>query len=182
MFVFSLRRSVPAIGLCTALFLAGCSASTDSNPMTAADAVTVSEQWVKAADTGMTAAFATLSNNSDTDVRLVAVTSPAATRMELHEIATGIDGTAVMREKADGVVVPAEGSHALVPGGDHLMLMGITAPLAAGTTATFTFTFADGSTTTVDAQVRDFAGNQENYEPADAHDAAPSSTPAGHGG
>lgn len=144
--------------------------------------MTVSDQWVKAADTGMTAAFATLSNDSDTDVRIVSATSPASVRMELHEIATSADGATVMREKQGGVVVPAQSSHALVPGGDHLMLMDLVAPLPAGAAATFTLTFEDRSTATFDAQVRDFAGNQENYEPSGEHDAAPATAPAGHGG
>ncbi|BAH51301.1 copper chaperone PCu(A)C [Rhodococcus opacus] len=175
-------RSLAAGGACAAVLLTGCSSSTDA-PATEADAITVSDQWVKAADTGMSAAFAQLTNTGDRDVRIVSVSSPASTRMELHEIATGADGATVMREKQGGVTIAANGTHALAPGEDHLMLMELTAPLTPGVTTTFTLTFEDGSTTDFDAQVRDFSGNQENYDPSGGHDSpAPAATAPGHGG
>lgn len=182
----SLSRSarLAAGAVCAGLLLAGCSTTPTGTPATEADAVTVSDQWGKAADTGMSAAFANITNTGDQEVRIVSVSSPASTRMELHEIATGADGATVMREKEGGVAIPANGTHALAPGGDHLMLMDLTAPLTPGVTTTFTLTFEDGSTTSFDAQVRDFSGNQENYDPSGGHDtAAPAAaTPAGHGG
>jgi copper(I)-binding protein len=180
---FTLRRL--AVGsACAAVLLTGCSSTTDDAPATEADAVTVSDQWVKAADTGMSAAFAQLTNSGGQDVRIVSVSSPASTRMELHEIAAGADGATVMREKQGGVTIAANGTHALAPGGDHLMLMDLTAPLTPGATTTFTLTFEDGSTADFDAQVRDFSGNQENYDPSGGHDAAPApaATAPGHGG
>lgn len=153
---------VAAAALCISAF-AAC--SDDNEPATQADAVTVSEQWVKAADSGMTAAFGELANTSDSDVRIVAVSSPVSGQMEIHEMATGDTGAMVMREKEGGLVIPAKGSHSLDPGGDHLMFMDITAPVTAGQTVDFTLTFDDGSTQEVQAQVRDFSGNQENYDP-----------------
>ncbi|MFD6062450.1 copper chaperone PCu(A)C [Rhodococcus wratislaviensis] len=182
---FTFRRTAVAGGVCAALLLAGCSSTTDDQAAaTEADTVTVSDQWVKAADTGMSAAFAQLSNTGDQDVRIVSVTSPASTRMELHEIATGADGATVMREKQGGITIAANGTHPLAPGGDHLMLMDLTAPLTPGVTTTFTLTFEDGSTTAFDAQVRDFSGNQENYDPTGGHDTTPAAaiTAPGHGG
>lgn len=181
---FTLRRTVAAGGVCTALLLAGCSSTTDDQAAaTEADSITVSDQWVKAADTGMSAAFAQLSNTADRQVRIVSVSSPASTRMELHEIATGDDGATVMREKQGGVTIPANSTHPLAPGGDHLMLMDLTAPLTPGATTTFTLTFEDGSTTAFDAQVRDFSGNQEKYDPSSGHDTTDAAATApGHGG
>ena len=43
---------------------------------------------------------------------------------------------------------------ALAPGGNHLMLIGLTAPLVAGETVPLTFQFASAPTITVQAQVR----------------------------
>ncbi|MFC9769012.1 copper chaperone PCu(A)C [Rhodococcus jostii] len=181
---FTLRHTVAAGGVCTALLLAGCSSTTDDQvTATEANQVAVSDQWVKAADTGMSAAFAHLSNTGDQQVRIVSVSSPASTRMELHEIAAGPDGATTMREKQGGVTVAAHGTHSLAPGGDHLMLMDLSAPLTPGATTTFTLTFEDGSTTSFDAPVRDFSGNKENYDPAGGRDTAGGGTtvPA-HGG
>lgn len=154
------------IAAATALFAtAFVACGDDEDPATQAESVTVSEQWVKAADSGMTAAFGELANTSNTDARLVAVSSPVTGEMEIHEMATGDTGAMVMREKEGGLVIPAKGSHSLEPGGDHLMFMDITAPVTAGQTVDFTLTFDDGSTQDVQAQVRDFSGNQENYDP-----------------
>ena len=77
-----------------ALGLAGC-ASTDTGTATAteADSVTITDAWVKAADSGMTAAFGELENTGDTDAAIVSVTSDASTTLELHEVVDdGSDG------------------------------------------------------------------------------------------
>lgn len=79
-----------------------------------------------------------------------------------------------MRPKDDGLTVPAEGSHQLVPGGDHLMLIDITEPLQPGADVDLTVAFEDGSALPVTAQVRDFAGGNEDYRP-------PAGTPHHHG-
>ena len=40
-----------------------------------------------------------------------------------------------------GVVIPAGSSHVFAPGGDHVMLMGLTEPLDAGATLGLTLSF-----------------------------------------
>ncbi|CCQ17958.1 putative uncharacterized protein [Rhodococcus sp. AW25M09] len=166
---FSRRTSTLLAALSvTGLIFTGCSSNDSGSTETAAresDSVVVREQWVKAADSGMTAAFAELQNTGDSEVHVVGASSPASNRMELHEIATGADGAMVMRPKEGGFVIPAGGTHVLAAGGDHLMLMDVTAPLTPGAEAEFTLEFEDASTTTFTAQVRDFSGAQENYEP-----------------
>ena len=155
-----------------ASFLTACGSGDSAT--TSADALVVSDAWVKAADEGMTGAFAELENTSGSDLHVVAVSSPSADRTELHEMAPAEGSAMVMREMADGLVVGAESTHTLVPGGDHLMLMDILEPITPGSDVTFTLEFEDGSTKDFTAQVRDFAGAQEEYEPATAG--------SGHGG
>lgn len=145
------------------LLLAGCSA--DDPPAQEAPAVSVSDAWVKAVDDGMTAAFGQLTNNSDHDARIVSATTPSAQRVELHEVVTDTTGTATMRQKEGGLVVPANGELELAPGGDHIMLMDVTSPLTPGSDVEVVATFEDGSTLTITAQVRDFAGADEDYGP-----------------
>lgn len=135
----------------------------DTTAATAADDITVSSAWAKAAESGMTGAFAELENTGDTDVRIVGASSPSATRTELHEMA-GAAGAMVMREMEDGFTVPSGATHSLAPGSDHLMLMDLVEPVTPGSEVIFTLTFDDGSTKEFTAQVRDFAGAQENYE------------------
>ena len=172
----SMRRGALAAALTFAALSTGaCSQSDTESTGRQADSIVVHEQWVKAADSGMTAVFAEFRNSADTDARVVAASSPAAGRAELHEMAPGSTGSTVMRPKAGGFAIPAGSSYELTPGGDHLMLMDLTAPLTPGAETEITLRCEDGSTTTFTAQVRDFAGGQENYEPSG------SAAPAHHG-
>lgn len=174
-----LRRAAVVALMAAPLVALGCSEDSGA-PADSAAAITISEQWAKAADSGMSAAFGQLHNAGDTDVTVVSATSPASATVELHEVVTGDDGVKVMRPKAGGFRIPAGGELALEPGGNHIMFMGLRGPLRTGSEAPVTLTFDDGSTTTFTAQVRDFPGNQENYEPGGEHGdgaAAP-----GHGG
>lgn len=151
-----------------ALGLAGCASGSTSTPATTeADSVTITDAWVKAADSGMSAAFGVLENSGETDATIVSVSSDASSMMQLHEVVDDGSGSMVMQEKDGGVVVPAGGSLTLEPGSYHFMLMDLTAPLVAGEEATFTVTFEDGSTMEFVAPVKDFTGANENYNGGD---------------
>lgn len=63
--------------------------------------------------------------------RLLAVETPAAERVEIHEMEE-VDGMMRMRELEGGLEVPAGGDVELAPGGYHLMLMGVGEGLQAG--------------------------------------------------
>lgn len=158
----------------TVALAAGCASDTGEDHGTEAESITVGEQWVKAADGGMTAAFAELTNTGHHDARVVSASSAASTRMEVHEVVPDARGAMTMRPKEGGVVVPAGESHTLAPGGDHLMFMDVTAPLRPGTDVDIVLTFEDGSTLPFTAQVRDFPGAEENYTPGDSQPSAPS--------
>lgn len=149
----------------TTLVVGGCSTADEAPAENndAAASVTINNQWAKAADNGMTAVFGTLTNTGSDDVRIVSASSPAAERVELHEVATDPTAASVMREKAGGFVLRAGGGLELAPGGDHLMLMGIESALMPGSDVDVTVVFDDDSTLPFAAQVRDFAGADEGY-------------------
>lgn len=158
--------AVLAVGLIAAAPLAGCAKTeTATKAADAAKVVTVNDQWVKAADTGMTAVFGTLKNSGKDEVTVVSATSPAAARVELHEVVNQPGGGTTMQPKEGGFSIPAGGSHALAPGADHLMLMDLKAPLPVGSDVEVTLSFKDGSTLPFTAQVRTFPGAGENYQP-----------------
>lgn len=154
------------VGLIAIVPLAGC-AKTDTATagQDGARVVTVSDQWVKAADTGMTALFGTLKNSGKQEVTVVSAASPAAGTVELHEVVSQPAGGSKMQPKDGGFTIPAGGSHVLAPGADHLMLMDLKAPLAVGTDVEVTLTFKDGSALPFTAQVRTFPGASETYVP-----------------
>ena len=169
------RARTLAIGVtaATALVLTGCSNSEESGSTTDTSAISFEDSWVKAADSGMTAMFGTIVNDSDSDVTLTSVTTGVSPRVELHEMAPDGTGAMKMREKHGGVVVQANSSYELAPGGDHIMLFDLPAPVRAGSDVPFTFTFADGATAQFTAQVRDFTGAREDYGDGASHGETP---------
>nr|WP_229718554.1 copper chaperone PCu(A)C [Nocardia jinanensis] len=153
-----------AVAATAPLLAVACSAE-EETPTTAADSVTITDQWAKAADGGMSAAFGELNNSGDREVTVISASSPVSATVELHEVTTDGGGAPFMRPKAGGFVIPARGELSLTPGGEHIMFIDLRGALRTGTDAPVTLNFSDGSTTTFTAQVRDFAGNQEDYRP-----------------
>jgi copper(I)-binding protein len=133
-------------------------------------AISVTDPWVKGTESGMTAAFGTLVNNGDTEVTVLSATSPLSPDVELHEVVDS-GGKMVMRPKEGGFTIPAHGTHLLEPGGDHIMMMGVTKPVKPGDQISFTLTFKDGGTLEFTALGKEFAGGKENYQPGMDHDA-----------
>ena len=97
-------------------------------------------------------AFMTIRNTGHADDRLVAAASPAAARAELHTHIMA-DGIMKMRPVEGGIAVPAEGMAELKPGGLHVMLLGLAAPLAEGATIPVTLTFEKAGAITVEVPV-----------------------------
>ena len=75
--------------------------------------------------------FVTIANTGGQDDRLVSVSTPAAKRAEIHEMAV-VDDIMKMRPLADGLTVPAGATVELKPGGYHLMFMAVAEPFKEG--------------------------------------------------
>lgn len=100
------------------------------------------EPWARAtpptAQTG--GGFLVITNKSNSSDRLVAAKSPAADKVEIHEMK--MDGNVMrMRQLDMGLEIPAGASVQLKPGGLHIMFMGLKAPFAkdAGIPVTLVF-------------------------------------------
>ena len=87
-----------------------------------APTLNVERGWMRAPLPGapMTAAYFTITNSGDTPVTIDSISSPQYGRVMLHTTRE-VDGTMQMRPMT-ALVVPAQGSATLEPGGDHLML------------------------------------------------------------
>jgi periplasmic copper chaperone A len=136
-------------GLCIGAML-----TVASSAVALAGGVQATDAYVRATPPGMTmtAAYMVLTNRGSDERRLVAVSSPVAARVELHENVEA-DGMAQMR-KIEHVVLPAGGEVALQEGGMHVMLMGLERSLSPGEQVDLVLEFADGERIEVDAQVR----------------------------
>ena len=140
------------------LVLAGCSAQPE---------VAATDLWVKSSESslagGMTAVYGTLTNNTSADIVLTGGKTDAAGVTEVHEMAM-IDGQMKMQEIDGGLTIPARQSIELEPGGNHLMLMQLTADLLAGDEISVTFSFTGAADLLVDGIVAKPAeGGDEEY-------------------
>lgn len=128
----------------------------------ASAAVTVTDAWVKAEAKGMTAMFGVVHNDTGKALTVVSATTDLATMVELHETVM-VDGAMQMRPKTGGFAVAAGKTFTLAPGGNHVMLMGLTRAVKAGDQVMVTLKFDDGSSLAVAAIGKDFAGAKESY-------------------
>lgn len=164
------HRSGLPLGILLAASLAaftGCagtpSDTTASSQATATDSVTISDAWIKAADTGMTGGFGTLHNDADQAITVLSASSDVSSMMELHETVMSDAGSMVMRSKEGGFEIPPHGEFVLEPGGNHIMFMNLDAPLVPGDEITVTLKLSNDSSYTYTAPVKDFSGANENY-------------------
>lgn len=141
--------------------------STSATARQESGSLTLVDPWVKAAESGMTAAFGTLHNAGTSDVVVTAASSDVTSALELHETVKNDDGTMAMQPKKGGFTIPAGGDHELSPGGDHLMITDLKRPLEAGERVTVTLTLRDGSTLVVHPIVKEFTGADEKYQNGD---------------
>jgi copper(I)-binding protein len=109
--------------------------------------------WARATPPGakVGATYVTIENRGEADDRLVGASSPAAEMMELHETIEK-DGVAQMRP-LDAPTIPAGGKLEMRPGGVHLMLMRLSAPLKEGETVPMTLIFERAGEIAIEADI-----------------------------
>ena len=96
--------------------------------------------------------FLTITNKGTTPDRLVAVRSTASDKAEIHEMK--MDGNVMrMRELDKGLEIAPGSTVELKPGGYHIMLMGLKAPLAKGTKVPVTLVFEKAGSVDVELAV-----------------------------
>ena len=135
-----------------------------------AETVQIADPYARAmgatAKTG--AAFLTIENHGDAADRLVGARSDVAERVELHTHKADADGTMKMMHVPEGFEIPAHGSHQLARGGDHVMLLGLTRPLAQGDSFALVLTFEKAGEVTVQVPV-DLDRKPDQAAPAAKH-------------
>ncbi|WP_416761203.1 copper chaperone PCu(A)C [Roseateles sp. So40a] len=114
--------------------------------------VVVANAWVRATVPQQKSTGAFMQIKSPTDVKLVSVSTPAAGVAEVHEMA--MDGDVMRMRPVTALPVSAGKPVELKPGGYHVMLMDLKAPLKTGDAVPLTLVFegADKSRSTVTVQ------------------------------
>ena len=179
------RRSLFSLALGTAVLLGACgSDSSDTTGPTAEPGITVEGAWARTSPMMASAGAAYMTLTSSVDDRLtgVAVDAGIAATVELHEtvMAGGMTGDTaggmtgdtagdmsgsmpvsteptMMMQPVDGIDLPAGTAVELKPGGYHVMLLDLVAPLEMGQTFTITLTFEQAGAVEVPVTVGDAA-------------------------
>ncbi len=102
-------------------------------------------------------------HGGDKDDILLAISSPAALRAELHESIKGDRGMMAMAPIKD-VAVPARGTLEFKPGGKHVMLFNIGPRVAAGQRIPLALAFASGKRIEVQALIVGAGGAEPGAE------------------
>jgi len=103
--------------------------------------VTVVDGWSRATAPGakIAAGYMTIKNAAKTPDKLLSASSPAAEKVETH--VTVKEGDIFRMREVKGYDIPAGGSFELKPGGAHLMLVNVKAPLKEGDKVPLTLRF-----------------------------------------
>ncbi|MGD9997797.1 MAG: copper chaperone PCu(A)C [Ilumatobacteraceae bacterium] len=171
-----IRRTF-ALAAVAALAFTACGG--DDSDESSGPSIEVTDAWARTSPMVATAgaAYMTIANTGDADDALVkaSVDTSIAGTIELHEtVAATADtaggmtgdtstmatdsGTEMMEMRpVDRIVVPAGGFATLAPGGYHVMMIDLVAPLAVGTSIDITLTFEQSGEQTVQVPVRDTA-------------------------
>jgi copper(I)-binding protein len=103
---------------------------------------------------GNGAVFLTVLNGLDKAVRLASISGTAAGAIELHETVNE-NGVMKMEPHPEGFEIPAGDTLELAPGGKHVMLLGLTKPLAVGDSFDLTLNFEGSDPITLTVPVVD---------------------------
>jgi copper(I)-binding protein len=104
----------------------------------------VEAAWTRPAAQGQTGAgFMTLKNPDAKPDALVAVASPLAKVVQVHQ--SSMSGGMASMKEVTRVAISAGGAVTFAPGGYHLMFVGLTKPVKVGDTVPATLTFASGA-------------------------------------
>lgn len=98
------------------------------------------------------AVFAELVNNGDSDRTIVAASTPAAGKVELHDVIK--DGDVMKMRQVEAFTVPAQGKLVLKPGSFHIMLFDLKQPFNEGDSIDVQLTFKNGEQVAFTAPIK----------------------------
>jgi periplasmic copper chaperone A len=113
--------------------------TTGAGAQQGAGSIEVQHAWARASAGKTGAAYFSVVNKGATPDRLVAVSTPAADKAQIHEDKME-NGMMEMRPVGPMVIAPGQSAQ-LKPSADHVMLMGLKHPLKEGETFPLTLSF-----------------------------------------
>lgn len=132
----------------------------------------IASGWARAMLPGQKAGggYLIVTNNGAAADRLIGASSPAAGKVEIHNMEV-INDVMTMRPVEGGLEIPAGGSVELKPGGYHIMFMSVSEPFADGSTTPLTLRFEKAGEVGLALPVRLVrgSGHDHDHDQSDDH-------------
>jgi hypothetical protein len=165
LFGFQMLRALVVVATISASVLTAAHGShTPDHGATPTGVIKVTTPFASATMPGANvgAAYMQVSNTGRSPVVLVSATSPVAAKVEFHTMS--MDGNIMrMREITGGIPIPPGGTVNFVPGGMHIMFVGLTQRLAPGSTVPLTLTFNGAPQVTLQMPVQAQSGGHHHH-------------------
>jgi hypothetical protein len=143
-----MKLGLPALTLAAALSFAPAASAHDYK----LGDLTIDHPWARASVAANGAAYMVISTSGTAPDQLVAAASPVAGKVELHTQI--IEGDVMRMRPVKAIEVNIGEPAVLKPGGLHVMLIGLKAPLKEGEKFPLTLTFEKAGSVTVDVAVQ----------------------------
>lgn len=129
-----------------------------------ASSLAVSSQYVRATPPHVknSAAFFTITNNTNKNIKLIAVKSDIAEQVQMHNNLNE-DGMMKMRQ-VESIILKANDSTSLQPGGYHVMFLGLKNDLSEGDNVALTLYFDNGDQIKMNAPVQKISVSHEKSD------------------
>lgn len=138
-FVFALAMLAPSLGAARDYALGG---------------LAVTQPWARFTAPGAAngAAYLVIRNNGAEPDRLIGAATPRAAKVELHESA--MEGEVMTMRPREAIEIKPSETVRFEPGGLHIMLFGLSAPLKEGEAFPLTLRFEKAGALTIEVEVR----------------------------
>lgn len=149
LFVFALAISLTA-------FMSGSYAAETT--------ISVHDAWARPAAVvgGNGAGYFVIENAGDQPDTLLEIKASVSKRVELHSMT--MEGTIMKMRRLDSIEVPAKGSVTFKPGGNHVMFIGLAAPLKAADAFPVEFVFSKAGTIKASISVKNPAAAPQSHD------------------
>jgi copper(I)-binding protein len=125
--------------------------------------LTISNAWARPSAVKTGAVYFTLTNHGTADDALIRVEGDVAEKVQIHEMK--MDGMVMRMRKLDRLPVPAGKVVEVAPGGTHIMLIGLAAPLVEGHSFPLTLVFDKAGSVEITVPVRSAADAASGAKP-----------------
>jgi hypothetical protein len=155
--------------IAAAAFVLACAgaASVRADAVTLLGPLAIERPWARASAAANGAAYMVISNQGKETDALIGASSPVAQTVELHTVI--MDGDVMRMRPVKAIEVNVSEPAVLKPGGLHIMLMGLKAPLKQAETFPLTLTFANAGTVTVTVAIEGPGAGEPGGHPHHDH-------------